>query len=775
MDDRAAKAERARKQLRKHREALRWKRESRILEGGAPPATSSPVEAPVPRSAPVEAPVPPAVAPVPATEPAEKETFASELWSQDAHAQEAEYEALFMPANTDSEPAPVTDLFASQAGEQTEPWAPRNDQQEDVSAPPPTDANDMSASQALESADLFAQPNDQKDEWAPQAKEQDDSCSQPSTAQGDLFPQSSTAQEDLFPQSSTAQEDLFPQPSTVQDDLFPQPSTVQDDLFAPPSTDQGDPFVQDTQQADLFAPESADHRDLFAPESTDQGDLFAPPPSDQDHASVSAPSAELFSHDPPRRSRFMEYLLAPSPQRPTAMDNYAASMEASMDQDREAAALFPTEDREPELGEPTYDLYGQSYDAAYQDPYEDQRYHGDQDPAAYDPMNQAHYGYEGYAYEDTYDNHAPQPGDTDPYPPYHDNGASTDTYGPGVDAFDPERMLDTMTDPAGSLSDSRTLDPIPEHQSDESREAEYGVETTQEEAPLEPAAHESVPSLPVDDLFASHGTESWKENAEPVPSDAFALEEAPFEDQPAEGLEAKLAEALARLETLVTECQTLVDAKEALTAQLDTQRMELEQCRQELADAHEQRLASERANADRMSELQREHQEAIQTLQSEHRAAMEALARRLEADAGPHAPTMQERRLSALVRAHKRSATTSLSSSRMSLAGAEAGEFLPRRQPSEKPRMRPDAALTPVQAHQRKASLQMLRARMASDAQDGVPAPAPPTSTLSIVQDQHRVASAVQDQVEMARTHSHQFSQDALLFCSSCEGDLIIV
>ena len=63
---------------------------------------------------------------------------------------------------------------------------------------------------------------------------------------------------------------------------------------------------------------------------------------------------------------------------------------------------------------------------------------------------------------------------------------------------------------------------------------------------------------------------------------------------------------------------------------------------------------------------------------------------------------------------------------------------------------------------------------MSSDAEE-VAGPAPPTSTLSIVQDEHRVASTVQDQVEMARTHSHQFSQDALLFCSSCQGDLIIV
>ncbi|KOS14030.1 hypothetical protein Malapachy_3871 [Malassezia pachydermatis] len=51
------------------------------------------------------------------------------------------------------------------------------------------------------------------------------------------------------------------------------------------------------------------------------------------------------------------------------------------------------------------------------------------------------------------------------------------------------------------------------------------------------------------------------------------------------------------------------------------------------------------------------------------------------------------------------------------------------------------------------------------------------TTTLSIVQDQthRRVASAVHEAHEAHRAHPNQFSQDALLFCSCCRGDFIVV
>lgn len=459
---------------------------------------------------------------------------------------------------------------------------------------------------------------------------------------------------------------------------------------------------------------------------------------------------------------------------------------------REAAALFSMESEEP--AHEYQDLYGAPDYHGYEDPL----YHGESSEVPF-------YGHDalGYEQEPTYvaQTESAPLDDTEYYPPYGDGAAE---YGAGADAFDPEQMLETMSDPEDGMGDSRTLEPIPEHESDESRaEKEYETEVHaphEAETQMAPEAPEQAP--PADGHFASHNTEPWTwdaSSAAPAPADAFTLEEAPCApqedslpalaqpegpvgasevpidapaaiDPEAERLVADLADALAQLEALRTECEALTGAKQALEAQLETQRGELEQCRHELAVAQEQRLASERTNADRMTKLQHEHRAALQALQSEHRATMDAMG---QSDAASPA-ALQERRVSSLVRAHKRSATTSLSSSRMSLADAEAGEFLPRRQPSEKPRMRRDAALTPSQAHHRQASLQMLRARMASDAEDGA-GPAPPTSTLSIVQDEHRVASNVQDQVEMARTHSHQFSQDALLFCSSCQGDLIIV
>ena len=717
MDDRAAKAERARKQLRRHREAQRLKRESRILEGGGTPAAPEPAPTVSETHTPAEpapaTPEPPPAAPATTEPPAaptstESATFASELWSQGPHnAVTTDYDAFLAPAgDRDKEPAhepeaaPVTDLFAPAATDE------------------PADA-------------LYSGP-----------------------------------EKDTYAQAPTS-------------------------------------------------------------------DLFAEPP-----------------RAPP--TRFMEHLFAPSPQRPTDTSNYAATMEASMDEERgadtsqlEAASLFPMESQEP-----AQEVHG--FQPLYEVPaHGDPAYHGESSEAPYYGHDEAYYGHDEayyghdeayYGHDEAYYGHNTWGYEEDPayaaqaesapleetefYPPYGSDLAKA-----GTNTFDPEQMLETMSGPVDDLGDSRTLEPIPEHESDESRAEKEDHEAEapasyEPETPAAPVASEQA--LPVDDLFASDGTEPWtgaasSSAAESVPPDAFALEAPPGPQQdhapaleqregpveatevptvpdtaadvevqrapepeasPAaaidadasagpevERLAADLAEARAQLEALRTECKALAGAKEALEAQLDTQRSELAQCRDELAAAREQRLASERTNADRMTKLQREHREALQALQAEHRAALDAMTPSADAAPAPHA--LQERRVSALLRAHKRSATTS-SSSRMSLAEAETGDFLPRRQPSEKPRMRRDAALTPSQAHHRQASLQMLRARMSSDAEE-VAGPAPPTSTLSIVQDEHRVASTVQDQVEMARTHSHQFSQDALLFCSSCQGDLIIV
>lgn len=148
----------------------------------------------------------------------------------------------------------------------------------------------------------------------------------------------------------------------------------------------------------------------------------------------------------------------------------------------------------------------------------------------------------------------------------------------------------------------------------------------------------------------------------------------------------------------------------------------------------------------------------------------------------PQVSHKDERNTQARVRVHRRSATTSAAAPRLPPLSEQepSSVVLSRRQPSEKPRMRPDPDMPAAQEHRRRTSLSMLRARMASDksVDPDLLAPTLPTRKLSIVQtenDKH-AASAVQNSVSMARSQSNQFSQDdALMFCGSCKGDLIIV
>lgn len=126
---------------------------------------------------------------------------------------------------------------------------------------------------------------------------------------------------------------------------------------------------------------------------------------------------------------------------------------------------------------------------------------------------------------------------------------------------------------------------------------------------------------------------------------------------------------------------------------------------------------------------------------------------------------------------HRRSKTTAhVATPRLSPLTEEPMP-LARRAPTEDAR-RPSRfrdEITPEQRHRRRESLQMLRARMDESSEQSAPGPRLPSSTLSIVQAPDTVTSSVQDGRPGARAQSSQFSQDALLFCSSCRGDLIIV
>ena len=99
--------------------------------------------------------------------------------------------------------------------------------------------------------------------------------------------------------------------------------------------------------------------------------------------------------------------------------------------------------------------------------------------------------------------------------------------------------------------------------------------------------------------------------------------------------------------------------------------------------------------------------------------------------------------------------------------------------------------LPPAQQHRRAASLQVLRARIgeeAADAKHGTgEAQAPqtqlPTSVISVVGAKQALDSAAERAAHTpsangagaARPQPSQFSTEALLFCASCRGDLIIV
>ena len=213
----------------------------------------------------------------------------------------------------------------------------------------------------------------------------------------------------------------------------------------------------------------------------------------------------------------------------------------------------------------------------------------------------------------------------------------------------------------------------------------------------------------------------------------------------------------------------------SMRAEVETLRAENRTLRAELAHPSTDAGAELQAARAHIRKLEAElTKEAAQTHASQRRI------RELEMDES----TLNRRVVSNPVlpsgKVHRRSATAAyVATPRLSTLSEQEPMPLRRRAPTEdvrRPtRMRDE--ITPEQRHRRRESLQMLRARM--DEAEGAAATAPvqrlPSSTLSIVDAPGAVTSAVQDERRGARTQTRQFSQDALLFCSSCRGDLIIV
>ncbi|WFD42364.1 hypothetical protein MPSI1_001006 [Malassezia psittaci] len=129
-------------------------------------------------------------------------------------------------------------------------------------------------------------------------------------------------------------------------------------------------------------------------------------------------------------------------------------------------------------------------------------------------------------------------------------------------------------------------------------------------------------------------------------------------------------------------------------------------------------------------------------------------------------------------RLHRRTATSaSLSAPRLSPLAEQNPITMLKRAPTEGIRRptRHREDITPEQRHRRRESLQMLRARINESNDEASSGPRLPSSTFSIVQAQDQVTGSVQPDQPDSRNQANQFSRDALLFCSSCRGDLIIV
>lgn len=471
-------------------------------------------------------------------------------------------------------------------------------------------------------------------------------------------------------------------------------------------------------------------------------------------------------------------LYAPCPQRAKTMDNYAESFEASVDardEDQAAASLFPSQ--EPDTtGTPAtmfdyapdevyehdaandvydYGAYAEEYPQSYLAGPEDPGYHPDETEVHQATVleekdrRQAHFpeekeAYQGYLDEDTYQAYPEHQATYEELP---------DTYADDTRDAHPEYYQhdasynDTLDASVPSIQEVDVLEPIPEIQESRcSLDEAKPLATDTTEAPAE-----SSDLLASQEYDAVDGVQNLSLVNEPPSSvnEPFAVEDSSEELQ-------------AQLTALQADHEALLSAHSALTTEHERLKQHVSHTLEEQVSQLQRELAASRA-------MEAEYKKTLSVLEEERQQLQ--LQLQAPTTSAPDTGRMSRDRV------HKRSATTSAAARRLPpLSEQEPNVMLPRRQPTNKPRMRPNPEMTPNQQHRRQMSLSMLRARLASDANDETFAPPLPTRKLSIVQDEKQASSSVQRRVSTAHTQSHQFSQDdALLFCGSCKGDLLIV
>lgn len=471
-------------------------------------------------------------------------------------------------------------------------------------------------------------------------------------------------------------------------------------------------------------------------------------------------------------------LYAPFPQRAKSMDNYAESFEASVyerDEDHAAASLFPSQ--EPDAsGTPAtmfdyapdevyehdavddvydYGAYAEEYPQAYvsehdhpeacldetEDPHELPLEEKDVHQALYPEERETSQGCldidTHQAYPELQDTHEQQL-DTyaddkqDAHPEYYEHDTSYD---------------DSLDASVRSIHEVDVLEPIPEIQ-----ESRYSLD---EAKPPEPDTTEAPAES--SDLLASQ-----EYDAVDGVQNLSLLNEPPSSENEPLAVEYAADELQAQLTALQADHEALLSAHATLLADHEQLQRHVSHTLEEQVSQLQHELAASRA-------MEAEYKKTLSVLEEERRQLQEQL--QIPKTSVPDPGRSSRDRM------HKRSATTSAAAPRLPpLSEQEPQVMLPRRQPTNMPRMRPNPDMTPNQQHRRQMSLSMLRARLAGDADDETFAPSLPTRKLSIVHNDKQASSSVQRSVSTAHTQSHQFSQDdALLFCGSCKGDLLIV
>ena len=845
MEDRAAKAERARKQLYRHREIQRRKRQSLLLEPAPSAAESNAVSSYAPASPKAAThetlishpkpqtqlqPQPALEAPTsshvenPPSEPAcEPAHFASELWSSDQPLEQTAAFDFVQPEETDAS------------------HGVKNQHQ----IPHPTEPAYTEPFNAPYSADDRSLPADHSDKPAAQLTNESETVQEAEPATG------------LF---SSAYE-----PATDSDFLS---STRHSSL---------DLFHANPHLRNLYAP---------SPQRPKSMDNFA----ESFEASVDEPTVHDTQDEQPNHAASSLFATADSDKSgtpATTLDYAPAANESPQHEQAYSNDAYTYDDAY--LQDDVYDhnnAYGQDGAFELDDPYEQDYAYGHDDAYSQNHVDaHEYYAPHNYGHDEPYTSaytqdyaHDVYEATADPSSEYHPDGHVDDpaTFElhdphdalPTAQDFDPEHMLEPISEQSqeSNTTPPSSSSPKLQHPNTDTKDAQHGSVdasgaplgsgaasadhlfdqplASTNDALFEMPASSTAPGDPphvADQLFAENDMPSWDDDSDDknVPSvaqeaPAYATSEpctkrsatadsasepvatasAPASSSYLDELRTQLSNmqlahdatqtqltsvqaeyksctdqlhtVTAKLEALQADYATLLAAHTSLKAERD----DLSQQSASAAKEHNDQVAhletelaklQEASNASRERESQyiqtiQAFEEEQQRRQSENTLVPVSAA----ADQGLSSRVDEARRsLSGTHgRTHKRSATTSAAAPRLPpLAEQELSVQLPRRQPTDKPRMRRNPDMPASQQHQRKTSLSMLRARMSSDASDATPfTPSLPTRKLSIVQTgDDNIASSVQNRVDMARTQSNQFSQDALLFCSSCKGDLIIV